>query len=415
MRKILYILCLTTIIGVSFQNQIPIFNPVVNRLIGIIMALVMLYTWRNKKLFASIYYSKEIRLWIVFLIWVLLTGSIVAGNKSAMFNMYFYLIQQTALILCITTLVLLYKNVKGVLYFNICLFIIFVSYIIITGQTDVIYYMGEKGGVKFGDISNPNGLAFMFLGAVMALFALFPDDKVKGRRVRQLIRISLILLACYFILQTGSRKTAVALLLFIVCWYAFCILPKTNILKSRRGMVTFATSILGVLLLFNTVIPYALNNTYFGIRYAKLQTGADGSALTRELLYQEAGEFFIESPIYGLGLDQFRYNSITGLYAHSDYAEILADTGIIGALIYFPIYIILAYRLWIIRKQYSITSPTWYMSGCLLAMLAAQLSINFGSVGYSSLSNWLVISPIIGFVTLYYIKPRRAKSSAWAA
>ena len=55
--------------------------------------------------------------------------------------------------------------------------------------------------------------------------------------------------------------------------------------------------------------------------------------------YKIAWQIFVEKPLLGGGLNQFRYWSGTGAYSHSTYAEAIADFGLVGCIIYFfPIF-----------------------------------------------------------------------------
>lgn len=397
MKRVFLLFCIITIIGIEFQDLILIFTPSLNRILGIAMGCVMLLFWTNKNVLMKIQ-TKELILWMLFLMWALGTGLLVSVNHSAMFNMFFYLVQLSALIVGIMTLVVLYDSINNFLYLNIALFLIFYLYLVVTGQTDAVYYMGAQETMKMGDLLNPNTIGFMILGAFMSAIVL--NKKGKGKWPILLLKIAFLAFSCYMILQTGSRKTAMALLLFVIVWYLLCVAPRFGRLTSAKGMTALLLAAAGLGLLWYVIIPFALENTYLGMRYEKLLTGNDESAIVREIMYQEAWECFQESPIMGIGLDQFRYHSITGKYAHSNYAEVLADTGLIGFLLFFSIYYILGRKLWIIRKRSPKTSDTWYTSGCLLCMLFAELILGFGTVSFTAISHWLIIAPIMGYVVV---------------
>jgi O-antigen ligase len=388
---------MTTIIGIEFHSLIPIFTPALNRVLGIAMGFLMLLFWSKKNLFMKIQ-TKELMLWVLFLAWALVTGIFVSVNQSAMFDMFFYLVQLSVLILGIITLVVLYGSINHFLYLNVVLFLILYLYLFVTGQTDAIYYMGGKDTLKLGNILNANTIGFMILGAVMSLLTLLKVGK--GKWPVKLLMLALIAFSCYMILQTGSRKTALVLLMFLISWYLLCIAPGFGRLMSVKGLTVVFLAVAGAGLLWYVIIPYALESTYFGMRFEILMAGENESAITREFLYKEAWVFFKESPIFGIGLDQFRYHSITGLYAHSNYAEIFSDTGLIGGLLYFPIYFILGKKLWRIRKYSLRSNNNWYMSGCLLCMILAELALGFGTVSFTSISHWLIIAPIMGYVAI---------------
>ena len=107
--------------------------------------------------------------------------------------------------------------------------------------------------------------------------------------------------------------------------------------------IIFVIIISPVLFYINQVI---IENTYLGQR---LETTSESEDLlteeTRGRLYLEGYEYFIKNPIIGLGLAQFRVHSRYNLYTHSDIMELLSTTGIIGAILFYYIYIVLWKRI----------------------------------------------------------------------
>lgn len=54
----------------------------------------------------------------------------------------------------------------------------------------------------------------------------------------------------------------------------------------------------------------------------------------RIFLYQEGFNLFKAHPFFGVGIDQFKHFESVGAYAHSTYAEMIADFGFVGSIIY---------------------------------------------------------------------------------
>ena len=65
-----------------------------------------------------------------------------------------------------------------------------------------------------------------------------------------------------------------------------------------------------------------------------LGNNKDGSTVLREQYYQYAFNYFSEQPVFGIGLAHFAVRNPHHTYAHSTYAEVLADWGIVGSIIY---------------------------------------------------------------------------------
>jgi hypothetical protein len=75
--------------------------------------------------------------------------------------------------------------------------------------------------------------------------------------------------------------------------------------------------------------------------YAFLDIGGDSSTIDRLYLIQEGTRLFSANPILGYGLDNFRYLSVMGKYAHNNYIELACDLGLIGAAIYYSFIVFL--------------------------------------------------------------------------
>jgi O-antigen ligase len=127
---------------------------------------------------------------------------------------------------------------------------------------------------------------------------------------------------------------------------------------------------------------------------------AGGSAQGRLYLYKRGLEIAAAHPALGVGLDNFRlmlpgYSGTRGgTYAHSNFVEMLADTGVVGFLLYFSIYVSVFRRLWRSakrlrdRKQQELYVSTF-------ALMAIYVVYDFAMVSYSEKLSWLVLASII--------------------
>lgn len=393
LRSFLFLLCLLTILGIWFQRLIPIFTPALNRGMGIFMAFLMLYIWRKKRLMSLVFCS-EMRLWIIFLFWAGFTSLINARNTTLAMNQLIYLVQLTAIILAIISLCLLYKSIYPAVWLLVFPPLVYIIFLYTTRQTHLIW-MTEGG--KLGDLENPNTIGFIFFAGIAGLILLWLEKQGKAVRIAG---TALILLFFYVIFQTGSRKTSIVILLFFLGIYYLLVIRREKRLNFKHILVLLISS--GMVFAFiEFLLPVILENTYAGTRFVRaLEFGSAGDE-SRMGMYREALDFFLHSPIWGIGLDQFKVYSKYGLYSHSDFAEILAGTGIIGFFLYFGIFYLQFRKLLNIRRFEKSSSPEWNRAGILLALLVAQMTINLGSVGFISLSNWVNVSLIIGYTTSY--------------
>ncbi len=179
-----------------------------------------------------------------------------------------------------------------------------------------------------GLFTNPNALGFaMWCGLITVIFLTTLRTK------NTLIKILLWSCVPFFLLvmfQSGSRKNVFAVIIYllvIVYYYA----------KTRYRWIIIAASIL-IFITSEFINISFLENTAFGSRISHEAFNSDIDK--RSELIIEGLQMFQDHLIFGVGLGSYTYYSSTGAMSHNDYVEVLASTGIVGFLLYFPIYII---------------------------------------------------------------------------
>ena len=97
-----------------------------------------------------------------------------------------------------------------------------------------------------------------------------------------------------------------------------------------------------------------LDDLWLAVQGTNLRNLPEGSLATRYGFVQAALQVWQGHPLLGVGTNQFRYyapeysSNVFSSYAHSDYAEILADFGLIGFLLYYAFFFSLSVRvLWL--------------------------------------------------------------------
>lgn len=399
MKKLLFLLYVYTIIGLQFHSIIPFFTPQLNRMAGIFLGMVMLYYWwDNARVFQTVW-TDEMRLWVLFILVGSVASLFVSVNQYQAIDRIMFFVQLTVLMFAMLTIVFIYGSPRLLLITNVLIFSVFILYLVATNQFNTIFYTVSSGGSKLGDIDNANSLAFMIINAVSSFVLL--RVKKRKRVFGKIFSIIFITGLVFVILQTGSRKSSLSLIVYFFIWYILCWMPQQKTKKTPLKLLLIPISVVGIIILVQKLVPLIAENTYMGYRFQKaLLTGSKGDQ-SRLTMYREAWELFKVRPLFGIGFDQFRMHSVTGMYSHSDYAEILSTTGLVGTIIYFPIYFLLSYKLFKIRRFTKIGTSAWKMSGCFLASLAVQLFLGLGSVSYSSISHWKIIIPMVGFTMLF--------------
>jgi O-antigen ligase len=142
---------------------------------------------------------------------------------------------------------------------------------------------------------------------------------------------------------------------------------------------------------------YVIGSTYLGVRLSVLWRDPTGNI--RFSLYQDAANVFLSNPVAGVGLGNFKIFSATGLVAHSDYGEVLADTGLFGAIFYFSMYIVLWLRL--NRLDRVVTEPSAsYTLRLFKAIVIVLLFIGVGQPNYDGVFKMCILASMIGYTII---------------
>jgi len=124
-------------------------------------------------------------------------------------------------------------------------------------------------------------------------------------------------------------------------------------------------------------------------------------------MYEEGLRLINENPLFGVGLSQYILiaEGVYG-YSHSDFIEVTAGSGIIGALIYYSIFVVLWRRLnWIgIRIR---NAAIVYNIGMMKATIALIFLLAFGVPYYYSKITWIYIAGVVGYTWFLEKKVKR--------
>ena len=124
----------------------------------------------------------------------------------------------------------------------------------------------------------------------------------------------------------------------------------------------------------------------------------------RAWMYKKGFELALENPVIGIGLDVFRTSYVNvgqaiGNNSHSNYIEVLASTGFVGAFLYFGMY----YSWWskLAKGTALLQSSTRAANYAVAASLAAAfLALDVGWATYYEKLPWLIIPGLIAEVNL---------------
>ena len=154
---------------------------------------------------------------------------------------------------------------------------------------------------------------------------------------------------------------------------------------TKKKLTIYLTIIISACLAYFYVINNYINSSSF-IRLQKLFS--DGGTSVRLELYRLAIEYWKTSPLFGIGLDQYKILCPYGFFSHSTYAELLSCTGIFGITIFFFPIISLILKL---LKDFYIKKKISYTSKIVLLMILIELFIGVGQVFTFSFEHLLIL------------------------
>lgn len=272
--------------------------------------------------------------------------------------------------------------------------LILVAYGYVSGNFELASEVSQRGAHLVGKratslTSNANSLGMICMWGGTGLALLWG---LVRRPAARMALAALVLPLLAGIVLSASRKAFLLVLLFGMAWLWFCY--RSLVLRNLRVFV--GVSIVGLAGLFFAKV--ALQDTMLGYRLglAASTEKMDSSSEARLQMYADGLQIFLLKPITGVGLGQFAAYSESGLYAHSQYMEIVCNTGGIGALLYFPIYLLAWRRLRFVQRKTA--DPTVrYVAGVCLAALVCYVVVGLALVQYASFDSTVILGGIVGF------------------
>lgn len=340
--------------------------------------------------FLKIKIQTEIILYIIWVMWSM-TGFFIATNQVLFYDSLRTIIQMAALILIISGITSLKGNLKSVLYA-----IILAGWIIAAESFLAGEFMLNPSEVDLepraaGIIGNPNEFAHHLLYVIFAIFFLMDTTCSRTKRIFLLSAIFFTVVAIVF---SGSRQGLIGLIIFMGAWFYN---TKGKKFKQNPLLILFLTIALVCIIYF--FVTFILTNTYMGERLADAE-----NENSRIQMYLDAFNIVRENPIFGIGLDNFRVFSTSGKYSHSDYMEVMTNTGIIGFFLYFSIYYILWRRLQKLRSNSRDATSDYYM-GVIRSSLITILILGFVQPYIKFKLPWIFIAGIAGYLWHMNEKP----------
>lgn len=293
----------------------------------------------------------------ILVVYSLTIGIFVAADYSMLLDSCITFASFSVICIAICYVSVSENNFEWVLDTLIILAVICMAYMLINGTVWKGY------GRTLSKYNNPHAFA-----AVMNLGIFSTAFKCKKHDIKEFVISSLLIyFFIYGVIECGSRKYLIADVFFVAFWNITSII---YIWKDRNTNNTvLLVIIIGAIIL---LVKYYYTNIYItSLSHSRMLDNSDHGNAGRLIMYQRALDIFWEKPLFGGGYDQYRFWSGVGGYAHSTYAEAIADFGLVGSALYFaPI----GYSVFHVWKRVTKKGRS-YQSVMLLIFCIAELFI----------------------------------------
>lgn len=383
--KILIFIFVFFIIFFSYREGYTILPKIVGS------SLIILFSIRGFFLKSKIKIPSEYLIVAVWLLFTLITG-VFATNFETFSRMYVTVLQVTIISFVIYNLLTWMDNPQF-LYLSV-----YWATMAMTIFVDLNPTAYSIGGRLEGTLGNSNLYGFALL--ISAMFAI--NQIFESRHVFKIFYLATVPFLLHMIIETGSRKAMISVAIFIIVYTAFKF--KYEIFKRPIMAIMSVIILLSAGVYMASYMEHTKQYKRLAEFFETVETRdinkADESTYYRYMFYKRGLKIVAEHPVFGVGLDNFRNesygltNTRTGTYAHSNYIELLADTGILGFIIYCSIYFTILIRIARLRIK-DITESQKGLYLLATSSIIIYILYDFAMVSYYEKFSWLILTFII--------------------
>lgn len=328
---------------------------------------------------------QEVTLFFLFLLWAVATGVMVAQN-------YTFFTREATLVTQIGVLmfgVVYLTAIEGTPRAVLTSLLVAALFLLVTGVLSGQYDLATEEEARYqfrGTLKNPNTFGFYMLYGITAAMYFW---LVSRRRWVRLGMLALAFAMLVGIILSASRKSFLAAFVLIGLWLWFDY--RRELLRRARVAVAVGLLVVGAAV----VVDRVMAATYLGRRMERAQEQQFIDP-TRRLLYERGADVILSSPLFGVGLGNYRVASGTRAVAHSDYVEVASSAGLVGAALYLSLYLVLWRRLDRI-KALARRLGHEYRDGLLRALILTILALGLGKPNFSSIVTMTLVATVVGY------------------
>lgn len=334
--------------------------------------------------------NSEFRGLLYFIIYAFTTGLLVAVDQGLIIGKTRFLIESFIVGVIVLNVSKDEKNLKQI----IGIFAVGAIVVGVYSFFGVDYMYSNEGRLSLAEDFNANTFGVMLMYGVWSIIFTLHDEKTSF--VRIVIIVFLCLLLLFTIVQTGSRKSAIGSLLILVSYAIYVFVGQGKTKKRFSKVLIVPLFIAFIVFVYFKYIDAFLERSE---TLMNRMDDIDMAGVGRWGLVKESFRVWSEHPIFGVGLDNNRYYTFTKQYAHNSFAEIFACTGLIGAILFFPIFYRMLFFLvnGVSRIKSLLKFPAKYY---MIVLILVYLFVCFTQINIYNQTHMIVTYFILTFITI---------------
>lgn len=329
----------------------------------------------------------EMRCYAGWVLWAGLTGPFVVLDPERFWTDYRVVVQMLAMVAAVYAVLRLRPQALGGVLLGVVAGGLVQVGAVLSGAASIAESI--EGKQALGATANPNGLGFFMVWSSLCLLLLWGF----AGRYRRWIAAAALLIAptyAYVLLASGSRKSFIAFIFLVSAWT----LSASSLRRGMAGKAWRMAAFILVLTLLHLALPIIVEHTTLGARFEQflVKGGADVVEGTddRYWMYVEGLKMFFNSPVCGVGLNNFGQHFWYQTYSHSDYIEPLATTGLVGFLLYHAFYVVILARTFRLLTRVNNPSVRYRLKVIAIAVFTIML-IGIGAPHYETMTVFVLL------------------------
>lgn len=270
----------------------------------------------------------------------------------------------------------------------------------------VIYVgIGAAGSRVFGTLGNANMYGITLVVGVALILSRFAFLFQAGNRQRYRgIEFLGFVIGGLYLFQvfalTGSRQSILAMS-WVIALFGYLVVRERRIKQSSVAKISVFIVLAGIVYAGWYWISVSEHWERLS-RIGSIVAGDFSGERQRMELLVSAINLWLERPIFGWGFDEFRYQATAGAhYSHNNYAEMLANHGLVGLVAYYSCFALIVLNAK--RLRASCTARNYLIA----ALTGLWLLIDLTKVTYASKILWICLAMLIGVIA----RARRERSA----